>query len=318
MKKINIEKEVLEEELSKNQTKLQCAKNLGIDICTFRKLCIEKKVKNYIKINFRRGKDLPLIRPDIDRQWFIDNWIKTAKSLKILAQEEGITEAVLDNRRRKYGLEKPYKYSVNIDKIFNLKDPNIYYLAGLLATDGYFPQKQDSFELDLSGEDEFQLLTLINSYLESTHPIKTYGKSHRLRIVAKGSRSFFETNLGIVSHDKSHTVGIPKVFYSEDCAKAYVRGCIDGDGYISKNGYMLVLVCGSYNLVDGLYSIIKKYCNIECNRSNIIVKDIEYPRISLYGKKAKKLFDWIYSDNSDFKLIRKYKRYCEGCDLKYE
>ena len=73
MKKIKISKELLEKELSKNQTKIECARNLGIEVTTFRKLCRELGVSNYTKQNYRRGKSLPTYRPDINKDWLIQN-----------------------------------------------------------------------------------------------------------------------------------------------------------------------------------------------------------------------------------------------------
>lgn len=189
MKKIFISKDIIESEISKNLTLKQSAQNLNTSVDTFKSLCkyhninwVRKSLKNISR---------PKIRPDIDKEWLVNNWVNTNKSMHQLAIEENVTEALIDNRRAKYNLVKRFKYIVNKDKLFDLTDPNVYYIAGLIATDGYIPKSSDCFEIALTGESEYELLKDIKEYFESTSDIALYGNSYRLRIVAEGIVKFF-------------------------------------------------------------------------------------------------------------------------------
>ena len=73
-----------------------------------------------------------------------------------------------------YKLKKPYKHHFNTNKFFDLNDPHIWYLAGLLVTDGYFTKNYDSFTISLTGDSEYQLLKDIKTYYECSSEIKQY------------------------------------------------------------------------------------------------------------------------------------------------
>lgn len=310
MKKIILDKEILREQLSLGIKKEECAKNLGISKAVFLKLC---KENNLPLVRYKNLNSQPKTRPDIDKQWLIDNWVNTDKSMSQLAKENNVSEGLIDSRRAKYSLKKAYKFHVNTKKLFNLKDPNVYYLAGLLATDGYFPRNLNCFELQLSGASEYILLNKIRDYFEITSPIEEYityaKKAYRLRVACDGLNNFFENNFNIKSGAKTFNVGIPTFFYNEECAKAFVRGCCDGDGYIGKKPGVFALTTGSKELVYGLYKIILKYTGIDTN-----FKNHKYYSISLgyqTTNKAFKFLSWIYSQNNALYLERKYEIFKE-------
>lgn len=302
----NITPEQIQAELAKNITKHECAKNLGIDDTTFRKKCKKFGIK-YEKLNARRGKILPQSHPEVDKDWLIKNWVNTPKSMEQLSIEFNIPSGLLEARRAKYNVKKIYKYQVDTTILFNIKDPNICYLAGLIATDGYIVKDLDAFELSLTGDDELVLLKAINTYLKSTAPIRQYGKSYRLRITCKGVQEFFESEFNIKQENKTFSVGIPSTFYSESCAAAYVRGCLDGDGCIRKDGNGFGLLTGSIYLIEGLHNIIKEYLDLDFKINYQKRKDKKYPYIGTTDLKARKVLKWCY-DTDGLCLKRKKLR----------
>lgn len=289
----NITPEQIQIELAKKITKHQCAKNLDIDDTTFRKKCKRFGIK-YEKLNARRGKILPQSHPEIDKDWLIKNWVNTTKSMDQLSIEFNVSPGLLEARRQKYNVKKTFKYQVDNTKLFNTKDPNICYLAGLIATDGYIIKDSDAFEISLTGDDELVLLKDINTYLSSNAPIRQYGKSYRLRIACDGLQKFFESEFNIKQENKTFSVGVPSTFYSESCAAAYVRGCLDGDGCIRKDGNVFRLLTGSIYLVEGLHDIIKKYLNLDLKIGYQKRKDKRYPCIGTSCSKARKILRWSY------------------------
>lgn len=312
MKKIYIEKEVIKDSIHKNSSMRDICKDLNIDIATLKRICSEYNLE-LPRGNARRGKTLPVIRPDIDKDWLIENWVNTAKSMRQLAVENNISEGILDQRRAKYGLKKAFKYPLDTDKLFNPSDPNIAYIAGLIATDGFLLQDKNSFEIELHGESETQLLEDIYNYLDRKAAFRKYGLNFRLRVSAEGLNQFFESEFNIKSGPKSYHINVPENFYNEDCAKAYIRGCIDGDGSISLTPGIFSLLSASSDFIAGLHKIILKYSNIDIPiRVNHSVKyNRDYYTLAAGPgavKKVKLFLDWVYS-GPGFRLERKYMRY---------
>ena len=302
MKKVIIEKELLQEQLNKNLTKQQICDNLNISVYVLKNM-LELYNLDYVKKNARRGKVCATQYTYVDKDWLIENWVNTNKSLSDLSKEFNIPSSILEARRAKYNVTKKYKYHVNTDKLFNLNDPNVYYLAGLIATDGYVSSSHDAIEIELSGDSELELLEDIKSYFDCTAPIVKYG-GYRLRIACDGITEFFNTNFNINTGAKTFTVGVPTVFSNIDCAKAYIRGCFDGDGYIAKTRKCCSIVTASESFIYGIQTILKNYANI-----NVIVNFSHgYPGIGLTDRKAFNVVSWFYS-GSGLKLERKYLNY---------
>lgn len=307
--KIIFEKETIEQILNQTDTKANAAKILNISTTTLRLLAKELGI-NYKTKSFRKGKTLPKQHPEIDKQWLIDNWVNTDKSMRQLAEEFNVSEGLIDARRAKYKISKTYKYKVNTDKLYNLDDPKVYYLAGLLATDGWLNKNNPGIEISLTGDSEKQLLTEIKNYFEISAEIALYGNSYRLRIAEKDIVKFFSENFNIPTSNKTFLVDVPKYFPSENCAKAYIRGCFDGDGYIAENKQCSISLCtASEKFVLGIQSIIEKYSGEKIPYHLTRRGDKQYPCIGTTDRKSRAILDWIYSLENCFKLERKYNRY---------
>lgn len=120
--------------------------------------------------------------------------------------------------------------------------------------------------------------------------------------------NFFYKYFNIPQFNKTFNVGIPDKFYSEDCAKAYIRGCLDGDGTISKNGNSFSILSASKNLIFGICDIYKKYTGITIPHKLSLRYNKEYPVAYSSDLKARNFLNWIYS-GPGFKLGRKFERY---------
>lgn len=308
MKKIVIEKDLIIKAIQENKNKTVLSKELNISVPTLNRICKSYNI-NYPIINFRKNKEFlnERIRPDIDKQWFINNWLNTNKSLYQLAKENNINYSILDNRARKYNLFKKYKYKLNIEKLFNLQDPKVYYLAGLIATDGYLEINHDALSIDLTGEDELILLNEIKNYFQLTNNVVHYNKSNRLRIACDGLKKFLLDNFNISQCNKTFTVKTPIKFYNNDCVKAYLRGCLDGDGCISNKTFSLFTA--SEEFIKGLIDLINSNLNINLRMYYIQGKVNKIPGIQVSGKKTKIILSWIYELDNCFRLNRKYQKY---------
>ena len=70
----------------------------------------------------------------------------------------------------------------------------------------------------------------------------------------------------MITENKTFNAQVPQSFPSEDCAKAYIRGCIDGDGSIQKDGRCVTIATASEKFISGIVAIVKHYTGIEANQ----------------------------------------------------
>lgn len=306
MKKIILEHDLLVNLVNKYKFKKDICDELHISVET-----LNKNLKYYgipfTITNGNKGRDKITDFKFIDKKWLIDNWVNTDKSLTTLARELNVNDSLLECRASKYGVTKKYKYTLNKSKLFNDSDPNIAYLAGLLITDGYLNPKHDSVEISLTGDDEKVLLQSILDYLECNSCVQQFGKSFRIRLATDGIKQFFFDKFNLTDNNKTFTATCPYNFVNDDCAKGYIRGCIDGDGCIShlSRGGTLAILTASRELILGIQSIIKRYCNIEM----FVCEERGYWGVKIGGKKCQAILDWVYSLENCFRLERKYKSY---------
>ena len=314
MRKIHIEENLIKDAIKKFNKKRDICEDLQISIGVL------NKHLNLYNISFKRynhNRDSGLtkrIRPDIDKKWFEDNWLSSDKSLRDLANIENVSLAILENRAIKYGLKKQLKYSFDKDRLYNLEDPTTCYLAGLIATDGYINAKVHSVEISLTGESELELLQDIKDYYKLSAPIQKYGKSYRLRLSDNKIVDFYEKQFNIPKKNKTYFLKTPDNFLSEECAKAYVKGCFDGDGSISDKNYSYRLSTASEDFIRGLAAIIEQYTNVKPSIYFEKRKDKKYPTIANGGNPAKIVLDWVYSSKT-LCLKRKLKKYLKVNDI---
>ncbi len=307
MKKILIDKESLKNCIKQNMLLKDMAKNFGCSVGVIKRNLLYYNIV-YKPASWKKNKEMLDLRknPEIDKQWLINNWINTDKSLATIANEVGISDSLLEYRAKVYGLKKVRKHKINTEKLFDLNDPHIWYVAGLVATDGYLPKNTDCVALELVGESELNLLNDICEYYEmSTKPsYHKHSNSNYIRLSYPNIKEFFENSFNISSRDKTFTVDTPNHFPNKLCAIAYLRGCIDGDGCIENKKHRLRIVTASEVFIKGLIDIFKDYMNID---ASYFVTRNKYPGL-LIGKCSD--FEKLLKTNNElhncFELKRKW------------
>lgn len=264
--------------------------------------------------------DNGIVRPDINKGWLIERWVNTDKSLADIANAEGVSEGMLGYRAKKYGLTKQFKHHINDNKLKDVSDPDACYLAGLIATDGYVNTNAQFVSLTMVGDSEKQLLADILKCFDSSDVVHPYANGYKcsIRISCDGYKQFLMDEFCIPSANKTANVGVPKSFVSEDCAKAYVLGCIDGDGCISHlnkgQSPTIVLLTQSEQFVCGVADIVERYTGVSFHRLSSGKR--KYPSIALSGKRdVLKVLEWMYSSTSRLRLSRKYDKFLRVKDI---
>jgi len=165
------------------------------------------------------------------RDWLIDNWVMSSKSLRQLAREEGLSSRAFEQFAVRYKLKKVLKYRINEDKI-SLDDPVFQYFLGLFAADGYADKSSLRVTIDLKGEAGKELLYKLQEYFESTAPLRRYKLPKgsegrwRLTLTSKKLRLLIESlGMGV---NKTSTLQLPSL----PTYNHFLRGFVDGDGSI--------------------------------------------------------------------------------------
>src|SRR5690625_2596048 len=226
------------------------------------------------------------------------------KATKEIANHFGVTRQgvhyILNRRgvpireRRRVGGRR-----VNID-FFKSWTREMAYVLGFIYTDGSISDNT----LTIS-QNERYILEEINNAMDSTSLIadRENGKNilytlaiHRQEIVTDLKR------LGI-TEGKSRTINFPEV--PNEYLPHFIRGVIDGDGWIQDRGYVMNVTNASQSFSEGLHEVFN-----ERELNGRITKQFNAYRVWVSGKQdVISLADWIYTDCGDLFLKRKRERF---------
>ena len=208
---------------------------------------------------------------------------------------------ILMNREQYSG--QPRKHKVNED-YFKVWTHEMAWVLGLFVTDGHVNKQLHSIYFSQKGE---RILRLIAKYMEADYVLAATGPTKitpTLIINSKEIKKDLE-NMGIISN-KSLTVPFPNV--PEEYLASFVRGVIDGDGSVGKEGYTMHVTSGSLNFADCLLSVFRSW-RLKSDITSLVGQTGKtIYRVWVRGKlELLKLADLVYKDaNSEDFLI--YKR----------
>lgn len=199
------------------------------------------------------------------------------------------------------------------------------YWLGFIYADGWTSYNYDkghfSFGIELKESDDNHLKKFIESingnvkinYRKREHDYKTKFTTHTC-LIRLHSREFVSNLIKLgVNKDKTYTLKFPN-FIDSHLMRHFIRGYIDGDGFISfyknkKYGYRcrMGFVCKSKDFANGLIDFLeneiegKLLSNID--RGSIAVETSNQNQLKV-------LINYLYEDSSIY-LDRKYEKYLE-------
>ena len=181
---------------------------------------------------------------------------KSGMSFKEMAPIIGISDRAIRNVMYKHGIPmnreqysgQPRKNKVNED-YFKVWTHEMAWVLGLFVTDGHVNKKLHS--IYFSQKDE-RILRLIAKYMEADYVLAPTGPTKTTPTLIINSKVIKKdlAALGIVAN-KSLTVPFPNV--PEEFLASFVRGVIDGDGWVGKEGYVMNVTSGSLDFAEGFY-----------------------------------------------------------------
>ena len=236
--------------------------------------------------------------------------IEENKSGNQVAKELGLNaQNMLQNIKKHFDWSplKDGKKSVDSDYFETIDTEEKAYWLGFLTADGYISTKSNSIELALK-ESDYDHIKKFQQAIKSKHKI---GKRHiknsiAYRINIKDKKMAKDIADKSFINKKSFDAFIYKELESH-LIRHYIRGLIEGDGYISKDGKTIELTSASKCLVQDFLVIIKKEFNYDCK----IKKRSDSKAVSvriLNSAISYKVLDWLYKDASIY-LDRKYSIY---------
>lgn len=200
----------------------------------------------------------------------------------------------LTSRRRKN------MYRVN-DNFFKKWNADMAYVLGFVLTDGAISGNT----LVITQKDS-EILYKIRDVMKSNCPIRkrvNNGNSyiHALYISRKEIVDDL-ANLGI-QPNKSLTVGLPPV--PDEYMSHFVRGVIDGDGWVQNRGYMMNITSGSLLFAYQLREVL-----VYNGFNAYLRKQSGAYRVWVSGKdEVHRLGEWLLKDAGELYLTRKRERF---------
>lgn len=236
---------------------------------------------------------------------------KSGMPFKEMVPRVGISDRAIRNVMYKHGVKmnreqssgQPRKHKVN-ENYFKIWSHEMAWVLGLFITDGCVNKTQSSISLTQKNQ---IILRQVAKYMDADYILASTGPTKMTPTLIINSKIVKEDlgKLGI-TNNKSLTVPFPPV--PKEYLPSFVRGVIDGDGWVDKEGYTMHITSGSKRFAEALLSLFltwklkSKITSITGKSGNPIY------RVWLNGKtELQKLAEIIYK-NTDTKNFLIYKR----------
>ncbi|WP_158674459.1 LAGLIDADG family homing endonuclease [Lysinibacillus antri] len=155
---------------------------------------------------------------------------------------------------REKGSGQPRKHKVNED-FFKVWTHEMTWVLGLFVTDGTVSSKTHS--ITFAQKDE-RILKLIAKFMDADYVLAPIGKTRKTPLLIINSREIKHDleKIGITSN-KSLTLKFPPV--PDQFLSSFIRGVIDGDGWVQDRGYVMNVTTASKEFAEGLFNVFNHW-----------------------------------------------------------
>ncbi|WP_181884549.1 LAGLIDADG family homing endonuclease [Neobacillus piezotolerans] len=225
----------------------------------------------------------------------IINMYKNGISYKEMSEISGLSARSILNVITKNGIKAtrtgpPRKHKVN-EEFFDQWSHEMAWVLVLIVTDGNICPTNQSFSVS---QKDSQLLDKIANLMKFTGEAKKRSRAdlYTLTVCSKALKDNL-CKLGVTKR-KSLTVTFPKC--PQEFLPSFVRGVIDGDGYVD-DGYTVTVTSGSFCFAQGLLSVYQRWTLRSKIRTEKTKSLNSIYRVVVSGRESvKKLADIIYRD----------------------
>jgi len=241
----------------------------------------------------------------------IINMYKSDMSFKEMAPIIGLTDRAIRNVLYKQGITmnreqfsgQPRKNKVNED-FFKVWTQEMAWVLGMFVTDGHINGKYHS--IYFSQKDE-RILRLIAKYMEADYVLTKFAMTKTTPTLIINSKEI-KKDLALMGIKAKKSLIVPFPLVPEEYLPSFVRGVIDGDGWVQKTGYVMNVTSASKEFSYGLLSVFQSWSL----RSEITVEQTQLGtliyRVWVKGKyELPKLAQIIYNDTLENHIYHKRK-----------
>ncbi|WP_345238953.1 LAGLIDADG family homing endonuclease [Pontibacillus salipaludis] len=247
-------------------------------------------------------------KPGISDQYLIDLY-KKGTPFKKMSVLSGLSDRAIRNIMYKNNVKmnreqysgQPRKHAVNED-FFKNWSHQMAWVLGLFVTDGCVNQ---SNSISFSQKDE-RLLQIVARYMKAKDNIIPPASTRSIFTLLINSKQIKEDLkiMGITSN-KSRNVQFPEV--PEKYLPSFVRGVIDGDGWVQKTGYVMNVTSASYHFANGLLSVFHSWGLRSEIKEETTKNGKKIYRIWVKGKETLPKLAQIIYDNAEEAYVFKKK-----------
>jgi hypothetical protein len=219
----------------------------------------------------------------------------------------GLSDRAIRNVLYKHGVElnpigRPRIHRVN-ENFFKTWSHDMAWVLGLFITDGHVNSKVHTVYLSQNDEDILKKV----ARLMDANPTISQGTGTRKTPMLIVNSKIIKQDLELlgVTSNKSYTVPFPCV--PEQFMPAFIRGVIDGDGWVQDRGYVMNVTTASELFAKGLLDVFQKW-NLRTEiTSEVTQSEKTIYRVWVKGKQdLPKLADIIYDGAGE--LVNKKKK----------
>ncbi len=230
---------------------------------------------------------------------------KSGESTKEISESIGVSARQVRHILRKAGVDLSSKrrtdgYKVN-EKFFRSWSSDMAYVLGFILTDGNISGNSVSI-----AQKDADILEDIKRVMGATYPIRrrsNNGNSY-IHTLTFNRKSIVEDLRALgITENKSLTVDMPEV--PKEYQSDFIRGVIDGDGWVQDRGYVMNITTASKTFADELMCVFKKR-----GLNSRVVNQSNAYRVWVSGKQdVINLAEWLYEGKPNLYLERKRDRF---------
>lgn len=236
------------------------------------------------------------------------------------------TKSAVQNKAKELGLKRESKFDFNKEAFSKIDNQDIAYWIGFIYADGYvwIDKKTRHYELGIElAKRDCEHLKKFNKFLNGNLQVKyrmreglvDKSKINEMSIIKLYSKQIVQDliSYGVIpnkTYESNENIlnNIPNQFKID-----FIRGFLDGDGWITKKGKRFGMCSVNIELLKG----IQRYLNIEYGIKSILNlsgrakengRNLDLYSITMNSKESKNFGELLYN-NANTYLDRKYKIY---------
>lgn len=175
------------------------------------------------------------------------------------------------NREQSSGRPRIHKINENFFKVWSHE---MAWVLGLFITDGHINEQTHS--VSLSQKDE-KILKVVANYMGADYILAPFGKTMTTPTLIINSKEI-KKDLEVLGIKSRKSLNVPFPVVPEQYLPSFIRGVIDGDGWVQKSGYVMNVTTASIRFAEGLLSVFHSWAlhstitSTTTNTGNIIYR----------------------------------------------